>query len=42
MRLVLAKKAAKSIQKFARARRARKRDAHAAKLQALWRRYMAR
>lgn len=39
---MLAKKASKVIQKLVRARHGRKRDADAAKFQALWRRYMAR
>lgn len=39
---MVAKRAAKRIQKLVRVHRARKRDANAAKFQALWRRYMTR
>ncbi|CAN0047892.1 unnamed protein product, partial [Ectocarpus fasciculatus] len=42
VRLELAKKAAKSIQGLVREHHSRKRDAHAAKIQSLWRRYTAR
>ncbi|CAN0071015.1 unnamed protein product, partial [Ectocarpus sp. 12 AP-2014] len=42
VRLELAKKAAKSIQGLVREHHSRKRHAHAAKIQSLWRRYTAR